>query len=281
MTDATASPGRRAVRVGILSHGTSQFDSRAHRVARTLAAAGDTVTVYSRHLPGLPMEEEVDGYRVVRIAVSRYSLRQAAAEDPGSVPAHMARLAGQQRPAKTEPTTDGQTATQRLRAAWAAGPTEFAASLARVPIAFARKGWRVVRRAWHAIRRRVDKRLEAIPLTARFLLFPINPWKRAGWFAEQVEPHDVWHGMWAASLPVLHRVKARHGGRTVYDSRDVFLRARIFASMPGWRTRSGAVSRREPGAGGPRRSGPPRVRSADSTAESPQTEGNHLRGRPM
>src|SRR5262245_58055623 len=38
---------RPAVRVGILSHGTSQFDSRAHRIARSLAAAGDTVTLYS------------------------------------------------------------------------------------------------------------------------------------------------------------------------------------------------------------------------------------------
>ncbi len=80
MTDATAPRRRPAVRVGILSHGTSQFDSRAHRVARSLAAAGDTVTLYSRHRPGLALEETVDGYRVVRIAVSQRSLRRAAEE---------------------------------------------------------------------------------------------------------------------------------------------------------------------------------------------------------
>ncbi|MEZ4597383.1 MAG: glycosyltransferase [Chloroflexota bacterium] len=40
--------------------------------------------------------------------------------------------------------------------------------------------------------------------------------------------------MWAASLPVLRQVQARHGGRTLYDARDVYLRARGYASMPGW-----------------------------------------------
>ena len=70
MTEAPAPRRRAAARVGILSHGTSQFDSRAHRVARSLVAGGDTVTLYSRHRPGLPVEEMVDGYRVVRIDVN-------------------------------------------------------------------------------------------------------------------------------------------------------------------------------------------------------------------
>ena len=102
MTDATAEtsapieasgPRRPAVRVGILSHGTSQFDSRAHRIARSLAAAGDTVTLYSRHRPGLPIEETLDGYRIVRIAVSQRSLREAIAELGDDIPPSLAGLA--------------------------------------------------------------------------------------------------------------------------------------------------------------------------------------------
>jgi glycosyltransferase involved in cell wall biosynthesis len=40
--------------------------------------------------------------------------------------------------------------------------------------------------------------------------------------------------MWAGSLPALEQVRAAHGGRTVYDARDVFLRSRMFDHMPRW-----------------------------------------------
>ena len=62
-----------------LSQGTSEFDSRAQRIARTCAAAGDTVTIYSRYLAELPAEEHVDGYRIVRLPLSESNARQAAA----------------------------------------------------------------------------------------------------------------------------------------------------------------------------------------------------------
>ena len=55
-----------------------------------------------------------------------------------------------------------------------------------------------------------------------------------GWaiaLEEVVEPADVWHGMWAGSLPALARMRGRHGGRTVYDSRDVFMHSRKFARL--------------------------------------------------
>lgn len=232
MTDATVPRRRPAARVGILSHGTSQFDSRAHRVARSLAAAGDTVTLYSRHRPGLPLEEPVDGYRVVRIALSEHSLRVAAEEAGDGASPQLARLARTQPPARRG---GGQgrrrTTAQAPRPAGARGLVRRAL---RAPVVLARRAWRTVQARWQGVHRRLDERLEAIPVTARFLQFPIKPWRRARWFAEQVEPHDVWHGMWAASLPVLHQVRARHGGRTVYDARDVYLRARGYAAMPGW-----------------------------------------------
>ena len=42
----------------------------------------------------------------------------------------------------------------------------------------------------------------------RFRQFPQRPLQRAPWFVRQVEPHDIWHGMWAGSLPALEQVRA-------------------------------------------------------------------------
>ncbi len=78
---------RPRARIAILSHGTSEFDSRAQRIARTCAAAGDTVTIYSRFLAGLPAEEELHGYRIVRLPLSAEDARQAAAGATGSTEA--------------------------------------------------------------------------------------------------------------------------------------------------------------------------------------------------
>jgi glycosyltransferase involved in cell wall biosynthesis len=75
---------------------------------------------------------------------------------------------------------------------------------------------------------------DRVPVIHRFRIFPMRAHEWAGWFERGVEPHDVWHGMWAPSLPALERVRARHGGVTLYDPRDVYLRSRIFGRMPGW-----------------------------------------------
>ena len=63
---------------------------------------------------------------------------------------------------------------------------------------------------------------------------PVLPAPPLGWAAALepvVQPADIWHGMWAGSLPALGRLRRRHGGRTVYDSRDVFLHSRAFDRM--------------------------------------------------
>ena len=72
---------RPPARIAILSHGTSAFDSRAQRIARTWAARGDTVTLYSRYLAGLPREEQLDGYRLVRIPLDESDARLAARDE--------------------------------------------------------------------------------------------------------------------------------------------------------------------------------------------------------
>ena len=63
------------------------------------------------------------------------------------------------------------------------------------------------------------------------------------------EPADIWHGMWAGSLPALGRLRRRHGGRTIYDSRDVYLHSRDFDRMH----RLADASSRPSSATGPRR----------------------------
>ncbi len=68
-------------------------------------------------------------------------------------------------------------------------------------------------------------------------MFPLRPLGWA-WALESVaEPADIWHGMWAGSLPALTRMRRQHGGRTIYDSRDVYMASRDFARL-GWPAKS-------------------------------------------
>jgi glycosyltransferase involved in cell wall biosynthesis len=68
-------------------------------------------------------------------------------------------------------------------------------------------------------------------LGRRLVTFPLGP---RGWaFALEsvAEPADIWHGMWAGSLPALSRLRNRYGGRTIYDSRDIFMESREWARL--------------------------------------------------
>lgn len=61
-----------------------------------------------------------------------------------------------------------------------------------------------------------------------FLVFPGRPIAWGVALEAAVDPADIWHGMWAGSLPALDRLRRRYGGKTVYDSRDVYLHSRQF-----------------------------------------------------
>jgi glycosyltransferase involved in cell wall biosynthesis len=209
---------RPPARIAILSQGTSEYDSRAQRIARTCAAAGDTVTIYSRYLADLPSEQWQDGYRIVRLPLSDANVRQAAA----------AAGAGTQRGA------GGAKAAMKSQAAPVPGPVTLTGRARRVAEATFRRVRRTTRRLRRNLSDRASVTLDAIPVTNRFRQFPIRAIHRAGWYERQVEPHDIWHGMWAGSLPALEAVRKRHGGHTLYDARDVFLRSRMFGSMPRW-----------------------------------------------
>jgi len=224
MTDPNRDPSARTrppVRVGILSQGTSQFDSRAQRIARSCVAAGDTVTIYSRFRRGLPSEEFLDGYRIVRLPLSRRDARAVT----------LAARAADRETSKPQP------GTQAPSPAGTASGWDIVPRITRV----GRAVWRRSRKRMQTLTRTGSEWFEdttgRVPMVRRFRQFPWRPMQRARWFERQVEPHDIWHGMWAGSLPALSRVRRRHGGRTVYDSRDVFLRARLRANMPSWQRR--------------------------------------------
>ena len=193
---------RRPRRVGILSPGTSEFDSRAQRVARSLVASGDSVTIYSRRRPGLPGEETLDGYRIVRIPLDRADARAEQTAGTGSQ-------------------TSGPPA-PRVGAVHPQGPLR---RLGDRALGVAKAGYWTWQR-WS----------DRVAVLHRFRNFPVRPiaWGRRFAESDRVEPHDIWHGMWAGSLPMLQRARQRHGGATVYDPRDVFLRSRIYAAMPSW-----------------------------------------------
>lgn len=96
----------------------------------------------------------------------------------------------------------------------------------RTPSPSARVGRRDLR--WRAAAPwRVAKRW--IHLIGKYPLRPIA-WSRA--LDDVVEPADIWHAMWAGSLPAAARFRRRHGGRTIYDSRDVYMESRNLASAP-------------------------------------------------
>jgi glycosyltransferase involved in cell wall biosynthesis len=49
----------------------------------------------------------------------------------------------------------------------------------------------------------------------------------------QAQPADAWHAMGMLALPVALRLRRRHGGKVVYDSREIYIEARNLARLPG------------------------------------------------
>ena len=199
-------PGRRP-RIAYLSFSSAEFDARTFRMARSAMDAGFEVVVYARWHRQTAAVEERDGYRIVRVpfnwklavpGLRRRELRRARAS--------MAAMAAEQAlAASTGATTTGDDApvdvprpplTTRLR---------------NLPRRIVRRALRPIRR-WHWVERLKD--------------WPLRPMGWAIALEDVVEPADIWHGMWAGSLPALGRMRRRHGGRTIYDSRDVFMRSR-------------------------------------------------------
>jgi glycosyltransferase involved in cell wall biosynthesis len=209
MVDAELTAGRRRDRrIAYLSFGSGQYDARTFRMARSAIAAGYDVTVYARWYPGLPWTEERDGYRIVR---APFDWRLAI---PGLRGRARRRVADARRVSE-RPADQGAgsvPATRRVHGR--------SRSVSRIASAIKRRVGGVLKRPfdrwWRLVR-----------------FFPLYPLGWAEGLGQVAEPADIWHGMWAGSLPALSRLKRRSGGRTIYDSRDVYMQSRDFATA-GW-----------------------------------------------
>lgn len=193
-------------------------------MAKSALEAGYEVVVYARWEPGVPLESEGPGYRIVRVPVVpalalpglrgrgrrelARVLQRATANETALSPVPVVAKPAQAR----RPLVDG--VPKSLRGTWFGRPLRHV------------KG--VIGRA-----------------RRRLMIYPIRPIAWAVALDAVVEPADLWHGMWATSLPALDRLRRSHGGRTVYDSRDIYMHAR---SMEGlgrtWRWLLGGLERR-------------------------------------
>jgi glycosyltransferase involved in cell wall biosynthesis len=234
-TPSSSDEPPRRLRIGILSFSTAEFDSRSLRIARSAVEAGHDVTIYARWEPGLAREESPGGYRIVRrpsplglLLPWRRAQRIEGRDGFGAmartrkkrlraVPAQAGPVVANEAPNGGGGSRTGARGSSRR--ARRQGPE---AQLLRALAAASRP----LRRAWARGTRR---------LLAGFKPFPLTPMAWAVALDDVVQPADIWHGMWATSLPALQRLRSRHGGRTIYDCRDILLRSGTYENMPRFR----------------------------------------------
>jgi glycosyltransferase involved in cell wall biosynthesis len=188
------------------------------------------VTVYARTDPALPDVVEAAGYRIVRVATD---IRLAVPGLRGSGRRRLAaRRKGPVAAADGHATTAEPAMPAGLRAA--AGRAQPATGLVgKLPPSL--RGT-VFSPFFRGIKTRVHRLLGRRHAIA---VFPLRPMAWAVALEDAVEPADLWHGMWAGSLPALGRLRRKHGGKTIYDSRDIYLHSREFDRMG--RVRRGAL----------------------------------------
>jgi glycosyltransferase involved in cell wall biosynthesis len=230
-------PEGRALRVAYLSYSSGIYDARTFRMARSAIEAGAEVTVYARWEPGLPLVEQHDGFRLVRApwvwqlaipGVERLLGTRIRGVPPrGWEQARMTADAPPPAPlAANDDAAGAEVADPRPEGARLAGELAQRQPRRRRLISPRRLARRFVvrpiRAAWQSAR-------QPFQLLGKYPARPLA-WARA---VERVaEPADIWHGMWAGSLPALDRMRRRFGGRTVYDSRDVYMESRDLATAP-------------------------------------------------
>jgi glycosyltransferase involved in cell wall biosynthesis len=212
-------------------------------MARSAVAAGNEVTVYARWEPGLRPVEDADGYRVVRVPADwRYlipGLRGLALRRAERAMAAARRLPPPV-PRQPDPTNPPDPTGRKDDAT---GPDPASGSIASRPATTPAVGLTVQGRgrrrrnplgSMRHVAALVQRPVAGLLLWQRLVkMFPLRP---LGWVValdRVIEPADVWHGMWAGSLPALAGMRRRHGGRTIYDSRDVYMLSRDFARLHG------------------------------------------------
>ena len=257
MNDPQREPAARP-RIAYLSFSTGEYDARTFRMAKSAVAAGWDVTVYARWHRASPRSRSAtatgwSGRRATgaiscRVcAASRGAVRRDMADaarvhaarqrEPGGGEKARATVAATTLDPKRRCRLDARPGQLRR----GAGPTALRRdgrplpppSRPRRPVAPApvrALSQRVVHtRSVSPVESPASGPLALVPLRAS--RFPLRPMGWAVALDDVAEPADIWHGMWAGSLPALARMRRRHGGRTIYDSRDVFMHSRQYARL--------------------------------------------------
>ena len=192
-------------------------------MARTALRAGYEVVVYARADASLADIEEREGYQVRRVPF------RASLALPGMAWISRQLIRSRRRHPMADASRRGVRSPVADRATLPDTVTVDATTDAATP---AEAAIRPPPSSAHRLplRRRFTTSLAVIGRLV--LMFPIRPiaWSRQ--LDSIIEPADVYHGMWAGSLPALVRHSRRLGGRTIYDSRDVYMESRGFASAP-------------------------------------------------
>ena len=232
----TRNPGT-SPRLAILSYSSAEFDARTQRIARSAVDAGWQVTVYARAEAGLPDVVEAGGYQIVRVSTDirlaipglRGSGRRRLAVRRRAIELERAGATSATIGAATSPATpDRPVLHDRVPS-----PRPATGLVARVPSALRGTVLSPLLRAVKSRTYRLMARRHGI------VVFPLRPMAWGVALEDAVEPADLWHGMWAGSLPALGRLRRKYGGRTIYDSRDIYLHSRAFDRMG--RLRRGAL----------------------------------------
>jgi glycosyltransferase involved in cell wall biosynthesis len=179
------------------------FDSRTYRIARTLHERGHRVTVLGRLEAGLPRHEiHPVGYPIIRVeATAIDGLPFAGLVMPAL---RALRRPGRRGPVRSQVVAPAESA--------APGPADATASTHMPPVDVDRKGvLGYLRRAriFMLIRSHRRRALEVAPAA------------------------DVYHGMAYMGIPVALTLGKKHGGKIVYDARDIYMVAANLAKMRG------------------------------------------------
>jgi glycosyltransferase involved in cell wall biosynthesis len=217
-------------RIAYVSFSTGEFDSRTERMARSVLETGADVVAYARWEPGLPLQEDRDGYRLVRVPVDTMLAVPGLA---GRARRGLARQVA----ASAAPASPDVRSLARPRPGARAGDPRAVGALAARPSARGLTGRvrRVV--AGTPLFRPLRAVRDLARLPRRWLLLPASLRAFAVALDDVAQPADLWHGMSIQALPAVVRRKKRSGGVAIYDSRDIYMHARELARVGGIRRR--------------------------------------------
>ncbi|HET7725832.1 MAG TPA: glycosyltransferase family 4 protein [Candidatus Limnocylindrales bacterium] len=182
---------------------TGEFDSRTYRIARTLHERGHDVTVVARWKAGLAREEiHPIGYRIQRVDADTLDGIPLV----GGVLREVVRGLRRRRRASSPAGAGSPSATNGTTAGWAH------------PVAS------------EAPPSRAGRLAESILRRVRIFLMLRSHRRNA---LRQAPAADIYHGMAYMGIGVALALGRRHGGKVLYDSRDIYMVAANLAKLRG------------------------------------------------